>query len=95
MTARPQLPYSRCTFLSERGLAQDCPLLYLCRYNHTSKFSQEPPACRHAGLVDRALGVSLNLRVSPAATPTSRSIYHTANYPEERYPESMSETTRA
>jgi hypothetical protein len=74
MTARPQLPYSRCTFLSERGLAQDCPLFHLCRCDHTSKFSQEPPTRRRAGLVGRALGVSLNLRVSQAATPTCRPI---------------------
>ena len=34
--------------------------------------------CRHTGLVARALGVSLNLRVLPAATPTSMPIYRAA-----------------
>ena len=34
--------------------------------------------CRHTGLVARALGVSLNLRVLPAATPTSMPIYPAA-----------------
>ena len=49
-------------------------VVHLCRCDRTSKFSQEPPTRRRAGLVGRALGVSLNLRVSRAATPTCRRI---------------------
>lgn len=62
MTAPPQLPSSRCTFLSAptRGLEAWLRIAHCYisqRYNHTSQFSHEPPDNRLPGLVAESFRV--------------------------------------